>query len=260
MPLSDDQRALLRLLLAGDTYEQIAGVLGASPTEVRARANEAAGQMDEETLDGRSGEEVRARLRELNGLGSTEAASSGPAELPGRRRGVPPALWLTFAAAAAVLLVVLGLTQLGGNGDEEPPAAAPDQEDAVAIELMPVGGSDAKGTAALVRVADLPAVDLDVRGLTPAGPGETYVLWLLGSGDRGFPIAFRDVGPNGRFTGRTEIPSAASGLLPSLERLDLSLVRSREAAAALNEAARSRTLPQHVGTTVLRGVLRADRG
>lgn len=255
MPLSQDQRALLRLLLAGDTYEQIAGVLGASPSEVRSRANEAVGLMEEETLDGRSEEEVRARLRELNGLSSIGTASSSPPEPSGRRQ-VPPALWLTFAAAVVVLVVVLGLTQLGGDGDDEPPATAPDQEDVVAVELKPVGGSRASGTAAIVRVADLPAVDLDVRGLTPSGPRETYVLWLLGTGERGFPIAFRAVGPNGRFTGRTEIPSAAGGLLPSLDQIDLSLVRSREAAAALNEAARSGTLPRHIGKSVLRGALR----
>jgi anti-sigma-K factor RskA len=256
MPLSDDQRALLRLLLAGDTYEQIAGVLGASPSEVRARANEAAGRMEQETLDGRSEEEVRDWLRELNGLSSTGTASSSPQQLSRRRGGVSPALWLTFAAGVVVLVVVLGLTQLGGDAGDEPPGAAPDQEDVVAVELMPVGRSQASGTAAIVRVADLPAVDLDVRGLTPAGPGETYVLWLLGSGGRGFPIAFREVGPDGRFIGRTEIPSAAAGLLPSLDQIDLSLVRSREAAAALNEAARSSTLPQHIGTSVLRGALR----
>lgn len=256
MQLSEDQRALLRLLLAGDSYEQIAAVLGVSPSEVRARAQQAAGQMEEETLDGRSKEDVRERLAELNGLGSTRTPSSSPQKLSRRRRGVPTTVWLTFAAGVAVLVVVLGLTQLGGNADDEPQGTASDQEDVVAVELMPVGRSQASGTAAIVRVADLPAVDLDVRRLAPTGPGETYVLWLLGSGDRGVPIAFRQVGPDGRFTGRIEIPSAAAGLLPSLDQIDLSVVRNREAAAALNEAARSRTLPQHIGTAVLRGALR----
>ena len=35
MALSEDQRALLRLLLAGDTYERVAEVLGTSAGEVR---------------------------------------------------------------------------------------------------------------------------------------------------------------------------------------------------------------------------------
>jgi hypothetical protein len=252
MPLSEDQRALLRLLLAGDDYSQIAEVLGTSPGDVRAQAHRAAAGMGEETLDGRSENEVKARLRELDGAPEPR---SGLAERAGRRQGVPRALWLALAGGLIVLVAVLAITQLGGD-DEETPAPSPDQEDTVSIKLTPVGGSQARGTAAIVRVADLPAVDLDARGLTPTGPDETYVLWLLGSGDRGLPVAFRRVGADGRFTGRTEIPSSAAGLLPSLDRIDLSLVRSREAAAVLNEAARGGTLPQHVGTTVLRGTLR----
>ena len=42
MALSEDQRALLRLLLSGDTYRQIADVLGIDVGQVRARAHEAA--------------------------------------------------------------------------------------------------------------------------------------------------------------------------------------------------------------------------
>jgi hypothetical protein len=253
MPLSEDQRALLRLLLAGDDYAQIAEVLGTSPADVRAQANRAVTEMGGETLDGRSEDEIRGRLRELDGAPEPR---SGLAELAGRRQGVPRALWLALAGGLIVLVAVLAISQLGGD-DEGRQAPSPDQEDVVNIELTPVGGSHARGTAAIVRVADIPAVDLDARGLAPTGPGETYVLWLLGSGDRGLPIAFRRVGADGRFTGRTEIPSSAAGLLPSLDRIDLSLVRSREAAAVLNEAARGGTLPQHIGTSVLRGALRS---
>lgn len=256
MPLTQDQRALLRLLLAGDNYEQIAAVLGASPTELQARAHEAAGSMEEETLDGRSEKDVRERLRTLDGASSTVDAP-GPERPFQRRRAVPRALWPAVAAAVVVVVAVLGYTQLGGEGGDEPQVTAQDQEDVVSIKLIPVGRSQASGTVAIVRVADLPAIDLDVRGLAPTGPGETYVLWLLGSGGRGLPVAFRRVGPDGRFTGRTEIPSAAAGLLPSLDQIDLSLVRNREAAAALREAARSGTLPQHIGTTVLRGALQS---
>ncbi len=253
MPLSEDQRALLRLLLAGDSYNQIAAVLGTSPSEVRDRAHRAAGGMDE-TLDGRSAEEVRERLKTLDAVSSAEAP---PAQrvAPAGRQPVPRALWLA-GAALVIAVAVLGITQLGGDGDDAPQATPPDQEDVVSVKLKPVGGSRASGTAAIVRVADLPAIDLDVRRLTPSLPGETYVLWLLGSGGRGLPVAFRQVGSDGLFTGRTEIPSSAAGLFPSFEQVELSVVSNREAASVLQEAARSRTLPQHIGNTVLRGALR----
>jgi hypothetical protein len=255
MPLSEDQRALLRLLLAGDSYQQIAEVVGTTPDEVRARAQEAATGMAEETLNGHSAAEVHQRLRELNGV---EAASpSTPVGSRPAGQGLPRAVRVIAAAAAVVVFVaVVAITQLGGGGDDEVQVTAPEQEDVINVDLTPVGDSRASGTAAIVRVADLPAVDLDARGLAPVGPGETYVLWLLGSGDRGIPLAFRAVGPDGRFVGRTQIPTGAAGLLPSFDEIDVSLVPRRAAAAAVNEAARSRTLPEHLGTTVLRGALR----
>jgi Anti-sigma-K factor rskA len=255
MSLTEDQRALLRLLLAGDGYAQIAEVMGTSSAEVRARAYEAADRMSPETLDGRTVEDVRDRLFSLNGLDSAAEVAS-PASREAAPRHYPRALWLAVAAAAVVLAVVVVLTQAGGDENEEPQTTASDQEDIINIELRPVGGSQASGTAAIVRVEDLPAVDLDARGLAPVNPGETYVLWLLGADDRGVPLAFRAVGPDGRFVGRTQIPSAAAGLLPSFERIELSLVRRRTAAAAVNEAAQSRTLPEQVGTTVLGGALK----
>ena len=71
MALSDDQRALLRLLMAGDTYEQVADVLGTSPSEVRRRAAEAAGVLESDPEPELPPAAVRGRLAELEG---------GPAE------------------------------------------------------------------------------------------------------------------------------------------------------------------------------------
>ena len=108
----------------------------------------------------------------------------------------------------------------------------------------------------VVRVADQPAVDLAIEGLTPSGPGQSYVLWLAGSGGRSLPVAFKAVGSDGKLTGRTPIPTAAEGLLPSFTSVVLTLSRQREAAAAVQRAAQSATLPQVVGTPVMRGALR----
>ena len=124
------------------------------------------------------------------------------------------------------------------------------------IRLTPVGGSKASGGVTLIRIGDQPALDLDIRGLTPSGPGRSYVLWFVGAGGRSLPVAFRAVGPDGTLMGRTAIPSAATGLLPSFQIAQLNLVRQRQAAAAVQQAARNGTLPEPVGTPVMRGALR----
>jgi hypothetical protein len=254
MALSEDQRALLGLLLAGDTYERVAEVLGTSAEDVRRRAHEASASLESEADPEFRREAVRERLAALEGgVTVPEPAVDGAAQVERRRR----AFWVVAAGAAAVLVVVLLVVGIGGDdGDGGTTTTGGDQEEAVPVRLSPVGGSQASGGLTIIRVADQPAVDLDIQGLTPSGKGETYVLWFVGSGGRALPVAFQAVGPDGRITGRTAIPTAAASLLPSFDTADLTLTRQREAAAAVEQAARSGTLPQRIGTSVLRGSLR----
>jgi hypothetical protein len=255
MALSEDQRALLRLLLAGDTYEQVAEVLGTSADEVRTRAHGAAGALEAEDDPELSAEAVRTRLAALDGDPAVEAGAGPAAPSRGDRRRL--AFWIVAGGAVLVLLVVLLVVGVGGGGgDENTTTPAGGQEEAVPVRLSPVGGSHASGGLTIIRIADQPAVDLDIRGLQPTGKGETYVLWFSGSGGRSLPVAFQAVGPNGRIAGRTPIPTAAASLLPSFDTADLTLTRQREAAAAVQQAAQAGTLPQRVGTSVLRGTLR----
>jgi hypothetical protein len=255
MALSEDQRALLGLLLGGDTYERVAEVIGASPEEVRERAHRAA-----EAIEGDADGDIRAsavqeRLAVLEGAPPSERSPETHGD-QGRRR---LALWIVGGGAAVVLVVVLLIVTLtggGGSGDEGATTVGSDQEDAVPVRLSPVGGSRASGGLTILRVADQPAVDLDIHGLTPTRSGQTYMLWFVGAGDRGLPIAFQAVGEDGSMTGRTPIPTAAAGLLPSLDTAKLTLTRQRAAAAAVNQAAQSDTLPEAVGASVLRGSLR----
>jgi hypothetical protein len=254
MALSEDQRALLRLLLAGDTYEQVGEVLGTGADEVRDRAREAAATLRREPDPGLSAEAVERRLAALEG---EEPAAAPPVSAPAPRR--PLALWIAIGGlvvAAVVVLIVVASSGGGGGSDTTATPTTADQEDVVPIELSPVGGSGASGTIAVVRVGDQPAVDLAIRGLEPSGPGETYVLWFVGAGGRSLPVAFHAVGANGQLTGRTAIATSASGLLPSLDTAELTLTGQRETAAAVRRAAQQNTLPQPVGTVVLRGALR----
>jgi hypothetical protein len=256
MSLSEDQRALLRLLLAGDTYERVADILGTSADQVRGRAHEAAGALEAESDPELSAEAVRDRLTALEGPpGADPAAAAAPGQRSDWRRLV---LWIVAGAAALVLLVVLLVADSGGGGggDSGTTTSGGNQEDAVPVRLDPVGGSHASGGLTIVRVADMPAVDLDIRGLRPTAKGETYVLWFSGSGGRSLPIAFQAVGPNGRITGRTPIPTAAASLLPSFDTANLTLTRQVAAAAAVKQAAQAGTLPDAVGASVMRGALR----
>jgi hypothetical protein len=252
--LSEDQRALLGLLLAGETYERVAEVLGTSPDEVRRRAHEAAGALGGAGDAEISSEAVRERLDALEGGPAQDAAVAVAPPQDERRRTL---LWVVLGGAVLVALAVLLVVGLGGgDGDEGTTTLGGDQEEAVPVRLSPVGGSQASGGLTIIRIADQPAIDLDIRGLTPTGRGETYVLWFVGSGGRSLPVAFQAVGEDGQITGQTAIPTAAASLLPSFETADLTLTRRREAAAAVEQAGRSGTLPQRVGTSVLRGPLR----
>jgi hypothetical protein len=165
---------------------------------------------------------------------------------------------VVVAVGLVVVLVVSGGSGGGGGGGDQTTAAgAPDREDVVPIELSPVGGAAARGRIAVVRVSgDQPAVDLAIENLRPSGRDQTYVLWFVGSGNRSLPVAFRPVGSDGRLTGRAAIATAAAGLLPSFDTALLTLAGQREAAGAVRRAAQSDTLPQPVGTPVLRGALR----
>jgi DNA-binding CsgD family transcriptional regulator len=257
MAVTPDQRALLRLLLSGDTYERVAEVLGISPNEVRARAHDAAADLETAKDDELSAEAVRRRLKELDEPSTgAEPVPAGVAATP-RRTDRPWALWIAAAGVAIAAIVVLLVVIGGGSGDDgSTTSTRGDQENIVPIKLTPVGQSKASGGFSVVRVADQPAVDLAIAGLEPSGRGESYVLWFVGSGGRSLPVAFRSVGTDGKLTGRASIPSAAEGLLPSFDTAQLTLSRQQEAAAAVQRAAQSATLPQVVGTPVMRGSLR----
>jgi hypothetical protein len=256
MALSEDQRALLRLLLSGDTYEQVAAVLGVSPDEVRTRAHQAAAELERAPDQEFPPQRVTQRLNALESPSAAVETQASTAPAAGRSRPWP--LWLGLGAAAVAVVVVLVVVLSGGSSSDDGATvgAHGDQEDVVPIKLAPVGGSGASGMISVVRVADQPAVDLAIEGLQPSRRGETYVLWFVGSGGRSLPVAFQAVGADGKLTGRTPIPTAAEGFLPSFTAAVLTLTHQEEAASVIRQAAQSATLPEVVGTPVMRGELR----
>jgi hypothetical protein len=218
MALSADQIALLRLLLAGDTYERVAAVLGIEADEVKARAHAAAAALTDEPSGEFPLEAVNSRLAELEGAADPYPPPAVPhprptvAMTPLSRRW---AVWLAAVGAVVIVAVVALLVVSGGAEEDGGSNPTPDREDIVPVRMSPVAGSRASGTIAIVRA----------------------------------------VGRDRRLTGRAPIPSAASSLLPSFETAELTVASRRQAAAALQRAGQSGTLPQPVGTAVLSGTL-----
>src|SRR5689334_22767701 len=144
MALTEDQRALLGLLLAGETYESVSGVLGTTPAEVRSRTHRAAEALEAEAAEGISSDEVRDRIEVLEGVRPAPAAAP-PATRDFRRYG----LWAAVIIAAATIVVVIFAVGGGGGNDTQTITASNSpQEDVVPIRLTPVGGARAGGTIA----------------------------------------------------------------------------------------------------------------
>lgn len=254
MPVTEDQRALLRLLIDGSDYTEIAELLGVSASEVRSRAAEALAGVEREGADSELAAAAKARIGQLES-GEPGRPVQAPAASRGPRR-FGPSTWLLIGGVVALAVVLIVVLSSGGSDQSSATSSQSAQEDVVTINFAPVGGSHAHGTARIVRVADRPAVDFEIAGLAPSGSGETYVVSLVDSrSDKALPISFRQVGSDGRFTGRSEIADAATGLLPDFDTMVVALARQREAAAAVQNAARNATLPSEIGTPALRGNL-----
>jgi hypothetical protein len=271
MALSDDQRALLRLLAQREQgYEDIAALKGKSVEEVR--------------------EEVRAALEQLDApppapepeppaQASPAPPASEPAQIetiPSRpSAGVPrpvmPAERRRFALIAAGALVaiaaVLGLVALiGGDSGSDSgsasaesalgePTAAENGKVTQAVLTAPDGG-DAEGQALFGRVGKEEIVlQVTAENLEPTETGESYTVWLYRSPKLSLRVGSVAVGEGGRLGARFAIPAELLAYVAS-GAFDQIYVSKTSNAAYQQEVARARknkTLPRFTGETVLTG-------
>jgi hypothetical protein len=334
VPITEDQRAMLQLLLeGGQSYADIGSLLGVDASEVRSRARRALteiggtdpdaqvgltdyllGQADPigradaarhlqndpaaAALATKLGSQLRlvapnARLPELPGSPAQTAPApaassvSGPTESGGvgaaaarsgaaarsildpigravsglgaRERRLPVAL---IAGALLVLVVVLIVVSPFGGSDKSSSSdqASTTSSDVTIVKLDPVGGGNATGQAVFARVQDQPVLQINLSGLAPTNKDQTYIVWLYNSDNVAFPLARDQVTSDGNLTGAAPIPSQLIGLIGpnGFSQIDVSLASNTETAAALQAAAKSKQLPKHSGTTVLRGQIPTD--
>jgi hypothetical protein len=212
---------------------------------------------------------------------SGEAAPAG-ARFPERLRGTLSARQqqaIVALAAGAVILVaaLLAITGAFGGGEEtatETEGSSAEEEalaseDSVTVPLEPQEGSEASGEALFgLATADQLFVDISVEGLEQPSSEETYVVWLLLTPDRGYPVSPIEVDENGSFSDRFPISPFAIPIAARAQFVDVALTNREDLggqladfAKELREAGEAR-LPilKYEGDSVLHGEIPATGG
>ena len=308
--MKQDSRALLKLLLeSGQSYEDIAGVLGGDRDSVRERARDALGELGAgrpapELTDYLLGEaspveradmarrltadereasqasQLTARLREIAPGAALPAVPSPPAEARAARRPSQPddaqegastgsrARLVLALAALAILAAGVIVAVTGGFGDDD--TGSPKSElsledfDAISVELTPTGDNEASGEAVLgLATADQPFVDLTLQGLEPIEASDAYILWLMVSEERGWPLGLVEPDAQGDQSERYPVPSflLSTNIIKGLRTIAISRSSREAALGAADEAAKS-GVPEvdFVGQPVLDGAVPASGG
>jgi hypothetical protein len=281
MPLSDDQKALLRLLAQREQgYDDIAALMGLSVDEVRARVKEALAELDESGAEPAAGptpspaqpppfREPAPAAPKPRAQRPRAAASSLPS-LPkdqGALRGL-------LAGAAVVLVIVLllvtGVFGGGGDGGSSTTAASETTSGETAAGgaglpstggkvptqavLKPVNGSGASGRALFVRANKSVLLLLVARGLEPSPAGKSYTLSLVRSPGERLPLIATKAGKEGVISGQFQVALQVLGLLAGgFDEMEVSLVPDDELRVALAQAKETQKAPSYGGEAVLSG-------
>jgi len=283
MGLSDDQRALLRLLAKReDGYEDIAALKGLSVEDLRAEVNAALAELE---AAGEAAPLAPAppveRPAEAPPVQAPEPQSSAPAapkatasSSAGARRGVRPTLpperrrlvLLTGGALGVVAIVLGAIALIGGNGDSDSTTTstgAGTEEVSTAENgkvtqavLEAADGSDASGQAVFGRVGKEEIVlQVTAENLQPTERGESYTVWLYRTPKLTLRVGSVPVGEEGNLGARFTIPAELLAYVASGAFNQIYVSRTSDAAyrREVAQAKKSKSLPRYIGETVLTG-------
>ena len=165
---------------------------------------------------------------------------------------------------APVIAIVLAITgAFGGDGESaassettSSTASASDQQ-IQTVALKPVGGGNAGGDAVFgLATGDQPYVDVSIRGLDAAPQDETYVIWLMLTGSKGYPLSPISVQQDGSFQNRFSIPSAVLPVVARVRYVDVSIAPVTAIRKLVRGAIKNTSLVlDEPGKTVLRGAI-----
>jgi hypothetical protein len=284
--LSDDQRALLRLLAKREEgYEDIAALKGLSVEDLRAEVNDALAEMEaageappslpviEEPPPPSPASRVSEAAPAPHAAAPAPAKAAAPAPSGSGRSGRPALsaerrrlVLLTGGALAAVALVLIAIALIGGDdsgSDSAGTAAGPDTEVAAAENgkvtqavLEAADGSDASGRAIFGRVGkEEIALQVTAENLQPTEQGESYTVWLYRTPKLALRVGSVAVGEEGNLGARFTIPAELLAYVASGAFNQIYVSRTSNAAyqREVAQAKKNKSLPRYIGATVLTG-------
>jgi len=261
MALSDDQRALLRLLAQREQgYEDIAALKGKSVEEVRG--------------------EVRAALAALDAP-PPEPPPPPPPPPPPDPKPIPPPrpsrpsvpverrrLVAIAGGGLAIVAIVLGAVALfggtSGSGSGSSGAAAEPGAELAASEegkvtqavLESADGSEASGRAIFGRVGKEEVVlQVTAEGLEATEKGQSYTVWLYRTPKLSLRVGSVPVGEDGKLGARFSIPTELLAYVAGGAFNQVYVSRTSDSAyqREVAKAKKEKSLPRYTGETVLTG-------
>jgi hypothetical protein len=276
--LSDDQRALLRLLAKREEgYEDIAALKGLSVEALRAEVNDALAQLESagEAPPPPPGPPVveQPPVKPVPESDAEPPAPPKPKARPAavKRPSVPAErrrLLLFTGGALAVVAIVLGaIALIGGGGDDGSSSSATtagSETELTAAEsgkvthavLTAADGSDASGRAVFGRVGKKEIVlQVTAENLEPTEEGESYTVWLYRSPKLTLRVGGVAVGESGQLGARFPIPAELLAYVASGAFDQIYISRTSDAAyrQEVATAKKNKSLPRYTGDTVLTG-------
>src|SRR5260221_2026423 len=281
MALTDDQRALLRLLARREEgYEDTAALKGLSIEQVRAEVKDAlaelqaAGEATPPPPPPPRVEEPPSPTPEPREAKPEPPTPAAPRAKPrtaarGPRPAIPDErrrLVLMTGGALGIVAVVLGAIAVfsGGSGSPSSTAASSAETEAAAAEsgkvtqavLEPADGSNASGRAVFGKVGKEEIVlQVTPENLKPTGSGQSYTVWLYRSPKLSLRVRSVPVDEAGGLGARFTIPAELLAYVASGAFDQIYISRTSDAAYQQDvaQAKQNKSLPRYIGETVLTG-------
>jgi hypothetical protein len=279
MGLTDDQRAMLRLLAQNDeSYEDIAALKGVSVEQVRTevKAALAAAAAEQETPAPAQPEAPAPPPEEPPPPpppAPTAKPKPEPKPKPPRkpRAAIPPErrrlLVMAAAAIAVVGAVLIAIALIGGDSGSSSSSSSGESAQTLAsgesaadknltqAKLEPVDGGDAEGQAVFGRLQKKIVLLVEAAGLEPSAQGESYTIWLYKSPKLAVRVAAVEVTKSGGLRAPVQLTREifAAVLARVFDKINVTRTDDATYEREVAQAKKQNKLPAYTGETVLSG-------